>query len=187
MRTFVAIDLDPEIKSGLSDLVRTLKKLAPPAGVGWVKDAGMHLTLKFLGEIDEPRVVEVAAAVKTAASSVAAFPLKVRGTGFFPSNPRAPRVLWVGTAADPVLGELFNRLESNLERLGFVREMRPFHPHVTLGRVKSASRLSDVIAEIERNRSTDFGAMTVRTLTLFKSVLTPGGAVYSVLDEGPLS
>jgi RNA 2',3'-cyclic 3'-phosphodiesterase len=186
VRTFVAIDLDPEIKSGLSDLVRALRKLAPPGAVGWVKDAGMHLTLKFLGEISESQVADVAAAVKTAASSVATFPLKVRGTGFFPSNPRAPRVLWVGMAPDPILGELFDRLELNLEGLGFVRETRPFHPHVTLGRVKSASGLRDVIAEVERNRNSDFGAMTVRTLTVFKSVLTPGGAVYSVLDEGPL-
>jgi 2'-5' RNA ligase len=186
VRTFIAIDLEPAIKSALLDYIRSLKKLAPPGSIGWAKDAGLHLTLKFLGEIAEPRVAEVAAVLTTAAASVAAFPLSVRGTGSFPGGSRTPRVLWVGTAADPVLGEVFNCLESGLEQLGFARETRPFHPHVTLGRVKSSSGLTNLISEIERSRTSDFGSMIVRTLTFFKSVLTPGGAIYSVLGEGRL-
>jgi RNA 2',3'-cyclic 3'-phosphodiesterase len=185
MRTFIAVDLDPAIKSVLLDFIRRLKKIGEPK-VGWAKENGMHLTLKFLGEIDEDQAVRVKECVTSVAGKVAAFPLKIRGTGFFPQNARHPRVLWVGTSAEPVLRELQRELELRLAALGFPREERAFHPHLTLGRVKSPGGLPDVISELERNASTEFGEMTVRKITLFRSTLKPTGAEYSILEEGRL-
>jgi len=185
MRTFIAVDLDPAIKSVLADFIRRLKKMGA-ANVGWAKDSGMHITLKFLGEIDEDQAVRAKDCVMSVAGTVAAFPLKIRGTGFFPPNARNPRVLWIGTSVEPVLHELQGELESRLAALGLPREERAFHPHLTLGRVKSPGGLHDVVAELNRNAHTEFGEMTVRKITLFKSTLKPTGAEYSILEEGRL-
>ena len=182
MRAFIAIDLDPEIKKNISDFLRRLKKLEQPK-VGWIKEQGMHLTLKFLGEIDEAQATRVQGLMKDVAALARAFSLKFQGTGFFPPPPKLPRVLWIGAAGEPTLGELQERLESGLEKLGFSRENRPFHPHLTLGRVKSPAGLGEVIAELEKNKEAGFGEMVVKKVTLFKSTLRPSGAEYSVLEE----
>jgi RNA 2',3'-cyclic 3'-phosphodiesterase len=186
MRTFIALDLDPEIKTRLSDLLRRLRWRGP-TGVSWARESGLHITLKFLGEIDEARAARVEAAMKNAAAAVPAFRLRVRGTGSFPPPPRPPRVLWVGTDEPAAVLDLQARLEAGLESLGFDRESRPFHPHLTLGRVKSAPIRSDAAAELERVKEAEFGEMTVRQIALFRSTLRPDGAVYSVLAEGALA
>lgn len=186
MRTFIAIDLDPGIKRTLSDFLRRLKKLVPQ-NISWIKEPGMHLTLKFLGEIDEGQVLLIKTLMNDVAAASAAFPLKLRGTGFFPPQAKLPRVLWIGTEEQPAILNLEENLVSGLERLGFAREERPFHPHLTLGRVKHASGLREALAELEKNRETAFGEMVVDRIILFNSVLKPTGAEYSVLGESPLS
>ena len=185
MRTFIAVDLDPGIKASLSDLLRRLRWHGPK-GISWTREAGMHITLKFLGEIDEGMAVRAAAVLESAAGAVPAFPLIVRGTGTFPGLPRTPRVLWAGTDEPAAFGDLFARLEAGLAGLGFERESRPFHPHLTLGRVKNSSGIRDAIEELERAGDAAFGTMTVSRVTLFKSTLMPDGAVYSALKEAPL-
>ena len=146
----------------------------------------MHLTLKFLGEIDEARVFQVKKLMEETTASFKTFSLKLRGTGFFPPNPKYPRVLWIGTVSEATLLELQERLESGLEGLGFARENRPFHPHLTLGRVKNPSGLRDVITELEKAKEAEFGEMSVARITLFQSTLKPTGAEYTVLYESPL-
>ena len=186
MRTFIALDLDPEIKTRLSDLLRRLRWRGPK-GVSWARESGLHITLKFLGEIDEDRAARAEEAMKAAAGAVPAFSLRVRGTGAFPPPPRPPRVLWVGTDEPAAVLDLQARLEAGLESLGFERESRAFHPHLTLGRVKNAAGLREAAAEIERVRETEFGEMTVTKIALYQSTLRPDGAVYSVLAEGALA
>ena len=137
MRTFIAIDLEPSLKQNLCDLLRRLKKLNDRS-VSWVRESGMHLTLKFLGEIDEDQAVNIAEILKNVCSISSSFPLSLRGTGFFPANARNPRVLWIGIIEEPALMNLQACLESELERLGFPKEERPFHPHLTIGRIKSS-------------------------------------------------
>jgi len=186
MRTFIALDLDSEIKVRLSDLLRRLRWRGPK-GITWARESGMHITLKFLGEIDEPRAARVVEAMKAAASAIPAFGLSIRGTGAFPPVPRPPRVLWIGTDEPAAFLDLQTRLESALEALGFEPESRPFHPHLTIGRVKNPSVLGEAKAELERVKDAEFGEMTVRKITLFQSTLRPEGAVYSVIAEGALS
>jgi len=186
MRTFIAIDLDPEIKKAISDFLRRLKKLGS-SNIGWIKEQGMHLTLKFLGEIDDAQVSQVKELMEDTTRSSKTFLLKLKGTGFFPPNSKYARVLWIGTVSEAALLELQERLESRLEGLGFSRENRPFHPHLTLGRVKNPSGLGDIISEFEKAKEAEFGEMTVKRITLFKSTLKPTGAEYTVLHESPLS
>jgi len=184
VRAFIAIDLDREIKEALLALVRGLK--ATRADVRWVAAAGMHLTLKFLGPIDEGRVVRVKDVLTKVASRHRPFPLELRGTGAFPGE-RSPRVLWVGFADEPVLAALQADLEASLEPDGFEREERDFRPHLTLGRVKGPERVAQAMTELAKHRDESFGSMTATRLTLFESVLHPEGAEYRTVFEASLS
>lgn len=183
MRAFIAIDLDQAIKSELSALVARLARTR--AEVRWVKLQGMHLTLKFLGEIsaesDLPRVDQ---ALRNAVLGTPCFELVLSGTGAFP-DVRRPRVLWAGVEPNPALDALQGRLESLLEQAGFPREDRPFKPHLTLGRVKGKFGLEAALAELSRNEKKTFGSMTVTRLSLFESRLRPDGAEYRVVSEIP--
>lgn len=180
MRTFIAIDLDPELKARIDDLVRVLKKTR--ADVRWISTSGMHLTLKFLGEIDQPQAVDVVRVLQAVASRHGRFPLSLQGTGAFPEG-RKPRVLWVGIREAGELMALQLEIDKELEALGYSREVRPFHPHLTLGRVKGPGRLGSVLEELDRRRDIVFGEMTARTVTFFESVLKPEGAEYRPVAE----
>lgn len=184
MRAFIAIDLDREIKSALVTLVHGLKALR--ADVRWVDAGGMHLTLKFLGPIEESRALRVRGIMDEVGRRHAPLSLRLEGTGAFPSD-RAPRVLWAGVAAEPGLLALQEDLDAALEAEGFERERRAFTPHLTLGRVKGPDGLARAMAELGAHRGDAFGAMTVRTLALFESVLRPEGAEYRIVHEAGLT
>jgi RNA 2',3'-cyclic 3'-phosphodiesterase len=183
VRAFIAIDLDPEIKGSLHSLVRDLR--ATRADIRWVSDEGMHLTLKFLGPIDETQALGVKEILKDAAALHHAFPLRLEGAGAFPDETR-PRVLWVGFAAEPELLALQTDLDTALEARGFERERRAFTPHLTLGRVKGPERVAKAMTELLKRREETFGAMTVRKVTLFESLLHPEGAEYRIVFEAAL-
>jgi 2'-5' RNA ligase len=182
MRTFIAIDLEPKIKKNLIDFLAGLKQLGQK-NISWVRQEGMHLTLKFLGEIDETQVALIKEFLNSTLRNYGRFPLAVTGTGFFPSNPKYLRVLWVGVEEQPALMSLQRELESGLENLGFPREKRAFHPHLTLGRVRAPSNLRDVLDELEKHKNSAFGEMSVQKITFFQSTLKPSGAEYTVLAE----
>jgi len=184
MRAFIAIDLDPDIKKNVQDFVRTLK--ATRADIRWAEPGGMHLTLKFLGEIDDGRALGVRTILAAAAARQAAFPLRLEGTGAFPGE-RSPRVLWIGVAAGPGLAALQIGLEEALEAEGFERETREFKPHLTLGRVKGPARVGEAMLELEKRRTEGFGEMTVRKVALFESRLRPAGAEYRIVHETELA
>lgn len=185
MRAFIAIDLDAGLKETLRDLVRGLTPLAP--NVRWVQASGMHLTLKFLGEISEDQAVAVGHALATIASVSPRFPFRIRGLGCFPPGRSAPRVIWAGVVDEPRLLSVHKAIESACLRLGFEAEPREFRPHLTLGRVKSPGRMERLLQEIARGEGRDLGEMEARRLTFFRSLLKPAGAEYSVIGEFPLS
>jgi 2'-5' RNA ligase len=180
LRVFVAIDLEPELKKALQDLVMRLKKTG--ADVRWVNFSGMHLTLKFVGEIAEGDLPAVQTVLRDLTRECAGFPLALRGTGTFPES-RSPRVLWVGVKEEPGLMALAEEIEKRLAAEGFPPENRPFHPHLTLGRVKSASGIQATLRELEKYREAPLGEMAARKVTLFESVLKPEGAEYRVVSE----
>ena len=180
MRVFVAIDLDPGLKKTVREFVEVVRKTG--AAVRWVDSGGMHLTLKFLGEIDPRTVPSVEEEIRRASALSRRFPLVLEGTGCFPGG-RRPRVLWIGIREEPALGDLHKRLDEGLARLGFVQEERPFHAHLTIGRVKGPGGLSGVLGELEKSRTALFGTMAVEKVTLFQSILRPAGAEYRVVTE----
>ncbi len=187
MRAFIAIDLDPAIKHTLRDFIRRLAKING-RDVSWVQDEGLHLTLKFLGgDVQPERLEPVRNLLAELTAPLKPFPLVLKGTGFFPNDVRMIRVLWVGVFEQPTLMNLQREMDYRLESLGFIVENRPFHPHLTLGRVKSALKLREVLDELDRHKYSDFGQMNVARIILFESRLQPGGAVYTPLAEFPLS
>lgn len=184
MRAFIAVELDPEIKKTLQAFVTVLRSTR--GEVRWVRPDGLHLTLKFLGEIDEARAHRVGTVLADLAGRHGPFPLGFRGTGVFPGE-RDPRVFWVGASAGPGLAVFQEELDGLLEPEGFERERREFKPHLTLGRVKGPGRIREVMAELDKRRGETFGEMTAHRVALFESRLRPEGPEYRIVREAELA
>ncbi|MFH0947053.1 MAG: RNA 2',3'-cyclic phosphodiesterase [Planctomycetota bacterium] len=177
MRSFVAIHLGDSSRAAIA----RLPKPAPARGVrlAWVAERNLHLTLKFLGEVEETLVPDVIGRLAEASRGVPGFEVEWREVGVFP--PRgSPRVLWVGCEGGPVLFELKQAIEERLEPLGFETERRPFHPHVTLARIQG--RCSPALLEgLLGDRG--FGSQQVASIALMSSELQPSGAVHRTVAE----
>jgi 2'-5' RNA ligase len=143
----------------------------------------MHLTLKFLGEISEADAARGYSVLEETATRHRVFPLVLESAGTFPPGRREPRVLWVGVVPGPPLLALQEDIEREMAKLGFEREKRPFHPHLTLGRVKSPLGLELLVQEIRQQQDRRFGEMSVQKFSFFQSTLKPSGAEYTVLKE----
>ncbi|UCD85024.1 MAG: RNA 2',3'-cyclic phosphodiesterase [Deltaproteobacteria bacterium] len=181
IRSFVAVELSPEIKDGITEIQERLRSSG--ADVRWVRPEGIHLTLKFLGDIEEEDIDNIAGCLKSAANGLNPFAVEIKEVGAFP-NLRNPRTLWVGVTENRTLSSLQNEVEKALEGIGFPRENRPFRPHLTLGRVKSPKLKVKLIEALEKERAQEIFSprqMSVEELTLFQSDLRPGGAVYTKL------
>ncbi len=178
MRTFIAIDIPEAIKKAIADLQSELKRIG--ADAGWTNLKGIHLTLKFLGEIDEALLPEIANCCRAAVADAELFTLTLDGTGVFP-NFRNPRVLWAGLKEETGrLQALQRRLEDELAVIGFKPEDKPFNPHLTVCRLKSLKKSRELIARAEMY---DLPAISfeVRDIRVFKSELSPAGAKYTEL------
>ncbi|MBN2430481.1 MAG: RNA 2',3'-cyclic phosphodiesterase [Acidobacteria bacterium] len=183
MRLFVAVDLPPEIRAGLAELQEKMRALG--RGVRWGNVAGIHCTLKFLGEMEEEKLSRLVARLETA--STPRFVLRVHGLGVFPGW-RNPRVIWVGVDTEaPHLEILQRRIERAVEPLGFPPETRAFKPHLTLGRVRQPQDLEPLVTYMHAQREqVDLGKFTAGQFTLFQSILRPNGAEYRALHHFPL-
>jgi RNA 2',3'-cyclic 3'-phosphodiesterase len=185
IRSFIAIELPEEVRSGLKKTQGLLKSDNPQIA-RWVDPASIHLTLKFLGNIPADKVAPISQLMKKAAGEVKPFRLEVKGLGAFPTLSR-PQVIWVGLTGEiEQLQKLQNCLESQISPLGFPTENRAFTPHLTL------ARLRDTAAAIERQKlgekisSIDLGlcfSISVNSISLMRSQLTPAGAIYTRLFE----
>src|SRR5262245_7277655 len=180
MRAFIAIEIDDRVRAELARVPGEVPVTG--SGVRWVKAGSLHLTLKFLGEVEEARVERVASAMRSAAAGGAAFELTARGLGCFP-NPRSPRVLWAGLADEPELPALAERIERECRALGFPAEDRPFRSHITLARI--AGRVALDRARLAPDRP-EFGSWSVPRVVLMESQLSPRGSRYSVREEATL-
>jgi 2'-5' RNA ligase len=188
-RTFIAIELDEELRDNLRHLQDRLAEQIAPGSVRWVRPEGIHLTLKFLGDTTVDKVEEVKAALTRAAAEVGPFTFTVTGLGCFP-NSRRPRVVWVGIQElTGALARLRDAVEEHVAPLGFPTEKRPFSPHLTLGRVHRRASKSEVREIGEVVASSTIGIvdeMTVTSVSFIKSDLKPSGAVYTTLSEAAL-
>ncbi|MCP2605109.1 RNA 2',3'-cyclic phosphodiesterase [Candidatus Aminicenantes bacterium AH-873-B07] len=176
MRLFIAIELSSEVKKGLMELINILKSKGE--GVKWVNPENIHLTLKFLGETSPSRIQEITDSLKKSVKNFSSFYLSIKGTGCFPSEKKPPRVLWVGVEHNNYLIDFQREIEKNLKEIGFPEEERKFIPHLTLGRVKSPSRLGLIKEEHEKHKEKFFGKIKVKEIILFQSILKPEGAEY---------
>jgi 2'-5' RNA ligase len=183
VRAFVAVDLAAAVHERVVRLKAELA--AVRSEVRWVRDEGLHATMKFLGSVELSQLGHVRDAVARAAASVAMFAMRVRGLGAFPSL-KHPRVVWVGLEADG-LRQLAGALECELTPHGFPPEVRAFQPHLTLGRVNGSRGWRTLEPILKRHGSDDFGDSPVDRVTLYRSDLRPGGAAYTALWTSSLS
>ena len=174
MRLFAAVPLPEPARGEVTELLGRLRE--SPLPVRWVKDEGVHLTLKFFGEVVPERLEVIEEAVRFAASGTGPLSLHLAELGAFP-NPARPKVLWLGLESPPGLELLQDRLERNGEAIGFPPEGTPFHPHVTLGRVREGQRCpSRAFAEFAG--AYERLAFLVNEVVLFESILTAKGPRY---------
>ncbi|HYK82519.1 MAG TPA: RNA 2',3'-cyclic phosphodiesterase [Gemmatimonadales bacterium] len=185
MRLFLALNVPRQIRQALWDTTASLRDLDLP--VRWAPAEGMHLTLKFLGDVEEAREAEMRAALTRAASGTRPLPLTLGGFGVFPDFHR-PRVVWVGVGAEPALEILQHHVEREFTPLGFPSEARAFRPHITLGRATRDARPRAFVGlEAALERLSYAEATVVETVDLMQSTLQSGGAVYHVRHSERLS
>jgi len=189
LRTFIAIDLSPELRANLGDLQDRLRGELGRGSVRWVQPQGIHLTLKFLGDTRREQLDEIQRALARAAATAEPFTISAGGAGCFP-NARQPRVVWVGLEeTSGALLRLRYAVESEVSPLGFPTEKRPFQPHLTLGRVQRGASSADVrrVGQVVAATTTGaLGEMAVSAVSFIKSDLRPTGAVYVTLSEAGL-
>ncbi|HWC77257.1 MAG TPA: RNA 2',3'-cyclic phosphodiesterase [Blastocatellia bacterium] len=184
IRTFICIEIPQSVRKLIGELQSTLKQIG--AQVSWVKPDNIHLTLKFLGDVEAGSIEKVIRASERATGFRNQFHVEVGGAGCFPS-PRHPKVLWVGLVNLPdQLRNLHEAIESELEREGFPREGKSFKPHLTIGRVRAAQGASRVAEELIQTAFPST-AFPVRELIVMRSQLNPAGSVYTPLAVIPLA
>ncbi len=184
MRTFVAVELEPALHE---PLVRLLAESCPKdREVRWCMPNQLHVTLKFLGEVDDVKLAGACEVVRAVSAGLTPFPLRLTHLGCFP-HPRAPRVLWCGLD-DPAGGcqRWLASADPGLEALGFPREERSFTPHVTLGRSKGPGGGRVMQRVLNTPVAFPTTAMQVRQMIVFESLLLPAGAQYRPVCMAPL-
>ncbi len=178
MRLFVAVNLPDPVRHNVRDLTRQLRDSRYP--IRWVASEAMHITLKFLGEVPDKKEDAITKSLEKAAAGVSRFALRLDRFGAFP-NPRRARVVWVGCEAPAQIKQLHEQVEAGMSEIGFDRENRSFHPHVTLGRARrdaSPSRLGGLSRMLE-SLVVDV-EFPVTSVELMQSELSRAGAKYTV-------
>lgn len=182
MRLFVAVDLPDAAKQRLARLVAALRSCR--ADVRWVSAGALHVTLKFLGNVDAREVGGVDRALERVSGAAPPTRGRLRDLGSFPHKSR-PRVLWVGLRDLPpggrALADLHRAVDAACNEIGFPSARRRFHPHVTLGRVRSQKGVGALRRAIDEHDGFDAGEVPIRAITLFESRLARGGARYTKL------
>ena len=184
IRAFIAVEINDAIREGLTVIQDELN--AAGGHVSWVKPQNIHCTLVFLGDIFQPEVAAVANTLSDAATGCKPFEIEISGLGFF-GSPRSPRIIWAGMAgAVTPLVKLQNALVTAVLAAGLKPDLKPFNPHLTIGRVRSKRNAAALLHALEKNRDKAFGVMAVSQLVLMESRLASTGPVYSSLCAAAL-
>jgi RNA 2',3'-cyclic 3'-phosphodiesterase len=182
MRLFVALDIPGEIHTRMLKYMERARPLAPEAR--WARPEGLHVTLKFIGEVSDQRV----AAIKAALATVKAAPFGVTfaNVGFFP-NAKAPRVFWIGVEGGEALGRLAALIDRATHAAGVAKEERAYSPHLTLARAGSGPEgqhhLKPLATLLHDEPPPRFGTMTAREFYLYLSQVQRGGSQYTKLER----
>lgn len=184
LRTFVAINIPAHIRQELGR-VQDLFRHADIA-VRWIRPEGLHVTLKFLGEVEEERIPEIRGVMVEAARGASPFTLEITEVDAFP-NARYPRIIWIGLEdASGELQRLQVKLEKGFRKLGFEPEERDYTPHLTMGRVAVSRGRGQLIRLLHTEKRRHGEIFEVSAVDLMRSTLKPTGAEYSLLESVPL-
>lgn len=186
LRVFCAVELPDELRSRVGERVRRLRSEFPGVRASWEKPEKLHVTLKFLGDVEPARVEALSGAAARAAAGLEPFELTMEGPGTFPPHGQ-PRVLWLGIVdASGSLARMHHSLETECAAAGFPRESRAFEPHLTLARVRSPQGARELAAA---HRETPFEPQRfkVSELVVMRSELGPGGSRYTPLSRHALT
>jgi 2'-5' RNA ligase len=184
IRSFIAIELNKDIQESLAKIQSQLR--AARADVKWVKPENIHLTLKFLGNIDIDLITKINGIFEELGKKYQSFPADLNTLGAFPKI-KNPRVIWFGMqkGKDEVI-VIVKELEEQLAKIGIAKEEKEFHPHVTLGRLRSPYNRASLVEALEKNSKVPTLNFTVDKIVLFKSTLTPKGPIYEPQAEASL-
>jgi len=180
MRLFAALELNTKVITNLTELVRRLR---PCGAIHWIHPQNMHVTLKYIGNWEVHRVDTLVRALQSV-NVPPALNVPLAGLDFFP-NARHPKVFWAGAENTPALRQLASGVDSELQALGIAPEVRPYFPHLTLGRVVEGAPLDELYRGVEDLPSREFGAISPDRFVLFESTLTDGGSIYRKVAEFP--
>jgi 2'-5' RNA ligase len=179
IRTFIAVEIPENITSGIRELQQGLKDYG--IDIRWIRPENIHLTLKFLGDVEAADIDKISGAISKTVDGVASIPLKAKGVGVFPGI-KSPRVLWVGlTGQLELLINLQKTLDEKLKGIGFPTEKRPFKGHLTIGRIKAKMDTKKLGGALITFRNFESETFIADKIILFKSELKPQGAVYTNL------
>lgn len=183
MRLFFAINFPEDVRAAIRDASRPIRETAP--SVRWTSAEKLHLTVRFLGEVDPTRIDAIARAGAAVARRHGPVELALSGIGAFP-NPRRPRVVWMGVDRSPRLELIAHELEEAIAPLGFEPDGRAFRPHVTLARVREESQ-REVARALSAVPPVEIAeAVMAETIELMRSVPGAGGSRYEVHESWPL-
>ena len=182
MRTFIAVELPDEVRKNIALLINELKEVGGTA-VKWVEEKNLHITLKFLGWVEDRKVDNLIELVTGAAAGTESFKAKFEGTGTFPPG-KSPRVIWIGTSeGGDKLKKLADSLEENLSKAGYRSEEREFSSHITIGRVKDNKGVDKLVEKMGKIKDPKFGEAVIGSVNIMKSTTTPKGPVYEKIKE----
>ncbi len=183
IRTFIAIPIPEEVKSEISAIQNRLRSF-PGDKISWTRPEGIHLTLKFLGDVEENLIKDIAGALSKTAGKFDIFQANTTITGGFP-NLRKPRVLWLGIEGGENLIRLQKEIDDTVSKFGFQREKKAFHPHLTVGRVRFLDKGSELPKSFKEMKVRSF-TFKMDRVELTSSLLKPTGAEYRALHSAPL-
>jgi 2'-5' RNA ligase len=182
-RTFIAVDFPTQVIEKINGLQKTLYGSALSA-IRWIKPENIHMTLKFLGEVELAKIQIIENYLNIIANEIQPFHINLDGIGAFP-NWGHPRIIWISIEKSEPLLLLAKMIEENMRNLGFQKEIRPFSPHLTIGRIRDNVFLEDLqILEIKcRTLSRIENHIRITNIQLYKSDLYPLGPVYTLLHS----
>jgi 2'-5' RNA ligase len=184
LRAFVAIELPEKIQGDIRSLQRAFA--AHRLNIRWVKPVNLHLTIKFLGDIEPSDMEPLGRVLSDTAAIHPMFHLLPQGMGIFP-NIRRPRIIWTGIAGQThILRSIWKSVENVLVPLGFAAEKRPYRGHLTIGRVKTRMDQARLVSALRAHQDFVSESFLVKRLVMYRSELHPSGAVYTKLLEMPL-
>lgn len=189
MRIFVAVDLPPHMLEKIEEITTFFNNKTPPKALKWVEKDNLHLTIKFIGEINNDQVEPIKHILSKSLADHNAFDIEISGLGMYPHK-NSPRVIWLGITNKKPLINIFKILDKSLTAQDIKPEQRGFTPHLTIARVRRNTDKATVkeIGEIlSQFKVDDLGNITIDQVKLYQSVLTPSGPIYTNLFSVPLN